>query len=390
MEKLKMALRYGADAVYLAGKAFGMRAGAGNFGDEELIEAVDLCHSLGKKAYITVNNLLRNDELEDLPRFLEIVAQAGADAVIVADLGVMSVVQRRLPGVDIHASTQVGVLNYETADMLFSLGASRVILARELSLEEIAGIRARCPRELQLEAFVHGAMCVSYSGRCLLSSYMIGRDPNRGECAGPCRWKYYLVEEKRPGQYFEIFEDGGTHIMNSKDLCMAGHLSELAAAGVSSLKIEGRAKSSYYAAVTANAYRGALDDALAGRKPDAGWLRELEKVSHRPYCTGFYFPGEMEMEHTEDSGYQRDWDIVALVKSADSDGLFTLLQKNRFSKGDRVEVLGPGQGPIELELGELFDDQGERIECAPHPHMLVRTKLPDVAQELWILRKRSE
>ena len=390
MEKLRLALHFGADAVYLAGREFGMRVGAGNFEDRELIRAVELCHSMGKKAYVTVNNLLRCGELERLPAFLEVVGEAGADAVIAADLGVMKIVKKRLPEIRLHASTQVGILNHETADMLFSLGASRAILARELSLGEIADIRARCPRELELEAFVHGAMCVSYSGRCLLSEYLTGRDPNRGECSGPCRWKYFLMEEKRPGQYFEIFEDGGTHIMNAKDLCMAGHLHELTQAGVSSLKIEGRAKSSYYAAVTAYAYRCALGDMLKGMPARDLCFEELSKISHRPYCTGFYFPDGGETQHTEDSGYIREWDIIAIVLSRGSGGLCTLLQKNRFSRGDEAELLSPGRTPEKIIIGELFDADGLPVACAAHPHMTVTTRLPKGANELSILRRKAE
>ena len=289
-----MALLYGADAVYLSGRAFGMRASAANFSDEQLRAAVSLAHDRGVKVYVTCNTLPREDELKILPEYLEFLQDAGADALIIADLGVMSLAKKYAPKVARHVSTQLGVINSETANALFDMGADTVVLARETPLEDIKKIRANTPKELRLEAFVHGAMCVSFSGRCLLSNYLTGRDANRGMCAQPCRWKYHLVEETRPGEYFEISEDGGTHIMNSRDMRMIEHITELIDAGVTSFKIEGRMKSSYYAAVVTNAYRNAIDAAINGRELDPLWLRETDMVSHRPYCTGFYFgePGE--------------------------------------------------------------------------------------------------
>ena len=294
MERLEMALCYGADAVYLAGTEFGMRASAGNFDSDQLQKAVALAHSMGRHVYVTCNTLPREDELKRLPEYLELLDASGVDAVIVADMGVIAMAKKYAPRVKLHVSTQFGVINSAAANALYDLGADTVVLARETPLEDIRKIRANTPKELRLEAFVHGAMCVSFSGRCLLSNYLAGRDANRGQCAQPCRWKYHLVEEKRPGEYFEITEDGGTYILNSRDMNMIEHLPELIDAGVTSFKIEGRMKSAYYAAVVTNAYRHAIDDALAGRPLDPLWIEETEKVSHRPYTTGFYYgyPGQ--------------------------------------------------------------------------------------------------
>ena len=294
MERLNMALLYGADAVYLAGTAFGMRASAGNFDEEQLRQAVLLAHGRGVRVYVTCNTLPREDELQRLPGYLEFLQDAGVDALIVADIGVMRLAKKYAPRLALHVSTQFGVINSAAANSLYDLGADTVVLARETPLEDIRKIRKNTPKELRLEAFVHGAMCVSFSGRCLLSNYLTGRDANRGQCAQPCRWKYHLMEETRPGEYFEISEDGGTHIMNSRDMCMIEHIPELLDAGVSSFKIEGRMKSSYYAAVVTNAYRQAIDAAAEGRTLDRLWVEETEMVSHRPYSTGFYYgyPGQ--------------------------------------------------------------------------------------------------
>ena len=283
MERLTMALHYGADAVYLAGTQFGMRASAGNFNEEQLREAVRLAHSMGRRVYVTCNTLPREDELASLPGYLEFLQDAEADALIIADIGVLELAKKYAPKVAKHISTQFGVINSAAANALYALGADTVVLARETPLEDIKKIRLNTPPELRLEVFVHGAMCVSFSGRCLLSNYLTGRDANRGQCAQPCRWKYHLVEEKRPGEYFEISEDGGTHIMNSRDMCMIEHIPELIDAGIDSFKIEGRMKSSYYAAVVTNAYRHAIDAAVTGAPLDPLWVEEVNKVSHRPY-----------------------------------------------------------------------------------------------------------
>ena len=386
-ERLEMALCYGADAVYLAGKEFGLRAAAGNFDREELPRAVELAHGMGKKVYVTCNTLPREEELARLPGYLAFLNEVGPDALIIADLGVIALAKRFAPKLGLHVSTQLGVVNSATANVLHAMGADTVVLARELSLEEIRKIRANTPSELRLEAFVHGAMCVSFSGRCLLSNYMTGRDGNRGECAQPCRWKYSLMEEKRPGQAFDIAEDdGGTYIMNSNDLRMIKHLQDLAEAGVSSFKIEGRMKSAYYAAVTTNAYRHALDAVAAGDPVPEIWVRETEMVSHRPYCTGFYLgtqPGQCY-----DGTYTSGADVAAVVESCDETGSAVLTQRNKFSVGDELELLTPEGEPILFTVGEMFDAEGESVPDARHPMMEVHLKLPKEAPRLSILRKR--
>ena len=384
-EKLEMALHYGADAVYLAGKEYGLRAFAGNFDPPGMREAVALSHARGAKVYVTVNTLPHEGQLTRLPAYLEQLADSGADGLIIADLGVMSLAKKYAPGLALHVSTQFGVINSETARMLHDLGAARVVLAREMRLEEIASLRAHTPRELELEAFVHGAMCVSFSGRCLLSNYMTGRDGNGGVCAQPCRWRYHLLEEKRPGQLFEITEDDhGTHIMNSRDMCMIEHLPALMEAGVSSFKIEGRMKSAYYAAITAYAYRHALDDALTGRPFDPAWLEECYHVSHREYSTGFYFgePGQFY----EDSMYFAKSDVCAVVESCTGREA-VLTQRNKFALGDTVELVNRGDKPIRFTVTDLRDGEGQAIAATPHPMMALHMTLPTSAERLSILRR---
>jgi putative protease len=388
-ERLEMALHYGADAVYLAGQQYGMRASAGNFSAEQLCQAVELAHGLGRRVYVTVNTLPREEELAALPAFLERLADAGADGLIIADLGVLSLANRHAPGVRKHVSTQFGAVNSAACAMLCDLGASRVVLARELSLEEIASIRAAAPKALELEVFVHGAMCVSFSGRCLLSNYLTGRDANRGVCAQPCRWKYSLREEKRPGEFFEIGEDGGTYILNARDLCMIDHLPALIAAGVDSLKIEGRMKSAYYAAAATNAYRHALDCALAGEALPEVWRREVDKISHRPYSTGFYFGGQPGQSYA-DNMYASDAEICAVVEGLAGIGLYRLTQRNKFAPGDKLELLQPTGEPIPFTAGALYAADGRPIESAPHPMMELRMALPGEPGRLAILRKIKE
>ena len=382
-----MALCYGADAVYLAGKEFGLRAAAGNFERDELVRAVELAHGMGKKVYVTCNTLPREEELNRLPEYLAFLNEAGPDALIIADLGVLALAKRFAPRLGLHVSTQLGVVNSATANVLFAMGADTVVLARELSLEEIRKIRANTPSELRLEAFVHGAMCVSFSGRCLLSNYMTGRDGNRGECAQPCRWKYSLVEEKRPDQSFDITEDdGGTYIMNSNDLRMIEHLQEMAEAGITSFKIEGRMKSAYYAAVITNAYRHALDAAAAGDPVPELWVRETEMVSHRPYCTGFYLGNQPGQCYA--GTYESGADVVAVVESCDEEGNAVLTQRNKLTVGEELELLSPDGEPITFTVGALFDAEGESVPDARHPMMSFSTKLPKAAPRLSILRRR--
>ena len=388
MERLRMSLAYGADAVYLAGTDFGMRSFAGNFTPDELREAVALCHSRGVSVHVTCNTMPRNGEIARLPEWLEYLQEVGVDAAILADVGVLSLLKKHAPGVKAHISTQASVSNYQAAAAWYELGAGRVILARELSLDEIREIRAKAPKELELEAFVHGAMCVSYSGRCLLSNYMTGRDANRGACAQPCRYQYALVEEKRPGEYFPIGEDaGGAYILNSRDMCMIDHIPELMDAGLDSLKIEGRAKSAYYAAVVTGAYRHAIDAALAGRPLDPVWRDEVEKVSHRPYSTGFYFgePGQ----HTSHSRYVRDWQIMAVVTSCTPDGLALCELRNKLADGDQLELVGPGLKPVPVTVEGLTDGDGLPIPEARKPQMPFYLRLPVQAPPLSLLRRKA-
>lgn len=371
-ERFGAAVNYGADAVYLGRKQFGMRSSPMNFDFEELVDAVNTAHSKGIKVYLTCNTLPRNNEIPFFERFVREAVEAKVDALIVADIGLLSLVKKYAPDMEIHISTQTGIVNYVTAQELYNMGAKRVVLARELTLDEIAEIRAKTASELDIEAFVHGAMCVSFSGRCLLSQYLVNRDANRGECAQPCRWGYHLMEEKRPGEYFPIFEDEkGTYILNAKDLCMIEHIDKLAEAGVSSLKIEGRAKSAYYVAVVTNAYRMAVDeykkDPYNFKLPD--WIRdEVYKVSHRKYCNGFFFGTPEESQYYENSGYIREYDVVAVVENCEN-GTVYCTQRNRFFAGDTVELLSPGKKPVVLTLDKLFNENNEEIQTANHAMM---------------------
>ena len=385
MERLTMSLAYGADAVYLAGNAFGMRAFAGNFDRDEMTQAVQLAHDKGVRVHVTCNTLARNDEIARLPEYLEFLESIGVDAVISAGVDVLSLAHRYAPHVEVHMSTQTGITNYEMARVWHDLGAKRVILARELSLDEIREIRAKAPRELEMEVFAHGAMCVSYSGRCLLSNYMTGRDSNRGECAQPCRWSYSLMEEKRPGEYFPIVEDGGTYIMNSRDMRMIEHIPELLEAGIDSFKIEGRMKSAYYAAIITNAYRHGIDAALRGEPLEPVWLEETEKVSHRPYCTGFYYdyPGQ----HYAQASYSTRADVAAVVESCDGEGNAVLSQRNKFCAGDELELVCPRGKPELFRAEHIYDSEGTEIEDTRHPMMEIHMRLPRPAPRLSIIRK---
>lgn len=394
-ERLETAVRFGADAVYLGGKAFGMRAASANFGPEDLKRAVHYCHDHGVKLYLTCNTLPRNHEVEELPAFLLAAREAGVDALIVADVGVLTMARQLVPEIDVHISTQAGVVNYLTANALYQMGAKRVVLARELSLEEIREIRQKTPPELEIECFVHGAMCVSFSGRCLISQYLVHRDANRGECAQPCRWKYHLMEEKRPGQLFPIEETKeGTYLYNARDLCMIDHINDLVDAGVTSLKIEGRAKSFYYVATVTNAYRMAVDgylntslEARSGYQTPGWLLDEVQKVSHRQYSTGFYYGPPEDGQCYEDGGYVRTYDVAAIVQGW-KDGILTVTQRNRFFEGDVLEVLAPGKAPWEIRVNGLINGEGETIQSANHPMETVRFACEKAIEEGAILRKR--
>ena len=375
MEQLNMSILYGADAVYLAGTSFGMRSFAGNFSPEALPKAVKFAHDHGVHVHVTVNTMPRNDEVAQLPAYLERLDDAGVDALILADLGAFTLAGKYAPHCQRHVSTQQSIANYECAQAWFDLGAQRVVLARELSLEEIRGIRQKVSQDLEIETFGHGAMCVSYSGRCLLSNYMTGRDSNRGACAQPCRYQYALMEEKRPGEYFPVFEDEkGTYIMNSRDMCMIDHLGDLMAAGVDCLKIEGRAKSAYYAAIVTGAYRHCLDAAAAGEPLDPVWRDEVEHISHRHYATGFFYgqPGQ----YYESARYLRDWQICAVVTDCAPDGTATMSLRNKFAAGDTVELVGPDTKPFTITVPPMRGPDGEVLLEPKTPQMTFTMELP--------------
>lgn len=369
MERLKLALKFGADAVYVGGSMFGMRTNPTNFDADELKKAVNLVHENNKKIYLTCNTLPRNNEIEQLPDFLKYVSEVGVDALIIADVGVLSLAKKYAPDTEIHISTQAGIVNYQTANAFYEMGAKRIVTARELSLDEIRTIRDKTNPDLEIEVFVHGAMCMSFSGRCILSDYMVGRDANRGDCAQPCRWKYHLVEETRPGEYFPINQEKeGTYIFNSRDLCMIEHIPELVNAGVDSFKIEGRAKSEYYTAIVTYAYRAAIDEYLKNPSDDfkvPQWiLDEMDKMSHREYTTGFNFGPIKNGQVYNTGGYIRNWDVCALFNKFEN-GRLTVNQRNRFFDGDELEVVEPFKLPYTIKVSELVDEiTGEKTDVA--------------------------
>lgn len=400
-ESFRAALDYGADAVYLAGRSYGMRAGAKNFDEDGLRSAVETAHKKGVKVYLAVNIIPSNSETDSFPGFIRDAAEAGIDAAIAADLGVISMIREHAPELAIHASTQTGVVNYRTACELYKMGVRRVVLARELALKDIRTIRERIPEDMEIEVFVHGAMCVSFSGRCLISEYLTGRNANRGECAQPCRWGYYLMEEKRPNEFYKVFEDErGSYILNARDMCMIEHIDDLLEAGVTSLKIEGRAKSAYYTALTVNAYRAALDAVKRGEAPAHWVLDEVNKISHRPYCTGFFYGDPREGSGTQnptevtnggqyfaDSGYMREYDFVGTVDGCEN-GIMNITQRNYFTLSDEMELLAPGTEPIRFAPEKLFNSQGERIEVARHAMEKLTAVTDIVVPGGSLLRKR--
>lgn len=389
-ERLKTAIKYGADAVYVGADSFGMRTAPQNFSFEELSKAACCAHECGVTLHLTVNTLPRCNETEKLPDFLKEAGRCGVDALIIADIGVLALARKLLPDIEIHASTQTGIVNELTARALYDMGVKRVVLARELSLEEIKAIREKTPPELELESFVHGAMCLSVSGRCVISNYLTGRDANRGECSQPCRWNYHLMEEKRPGIFLPVFEDkNGTTILNSKDLCMIEHLKELADAGVSSFKIEGRAKSPYYVGVITNAYRAALNAAIDGNPMPQWVMRELQTVSHREYTTGFYYGRQPLMQSYRKGGYVQDWEFTAVVEKSEGGRLY-LSERNYFSEGDTLELLEPGCEPIELQVEDLRDEDMQPLSVARHPMMRISLSCDKSAAEGAILRKKKQ
>lgn len=368
MARLRLAVKFGADAVYVGGDMFGMRAGSKNFSFDELKEAVQIAHNSNTKLYLTCNTLPRNNEIDELPEFLKEAEKCKVDALIVADMGVLNLAKKHAANTDIHISTQAGIVNYASANAFYDMGATRIVTARELSCEDIKIIREKTNPNLEIEAFVHGAMCMSFSGRCLLSEYMVGRDANRGDCAQPCRWKYHLMEETRPGEYFPIYQDeNGSHILNSKDLCMIEHIGKLDKAGIDSFKIEGRAKSEYYTAIVTYAYRNAIDGYLKNKsedyKPEQWVLDEMNKMSHREYTTGFYFGHIKNSQVYETAGYIRDWDVVALFENFDGKRV-TVSQRNRFYSGDKLEVVEPGKKPFAIKVDDLRNSDDDLIEVA--------------------------
>ena len=400
-ECLRSALDYGCDAVYLAGKSFGMRAGAKNFDMDGLDRAVRLAHERGVKVHLTCNTIPLNSEIEQFPKYIAAAQECGVDAAIACDLGVISMIKEYAPKMELHISTQTGVVNYQTAIELYKMGAKRVVLAREVGLEDIREIRRRIPADMEIETFVHGAMCVSFSGRCLISEYLTGRGANRGECAQPCRWSYYLMEEMRPNQFFKVFEDErGSYILNSRDMCMIDHLDDLIDAGVTSFKIEGRAKSAYYVALTVNAYRAALDSCLKGEKPPKWVLDEVNKISHRPYSTGFFYGKPTDGSGTQDpnivtnggqyfadSGYMRDYDFVGVVDYCE-DGVMHLTQRNYFTLSDELELLPPHAEPIIFKPESMFGADGTQIDIARRATEKLSIPTAIVVPPHTILRKK--
>ncbi len=394
LEKLKTAIDYGADAVYIGGEAFSLRAAAENFSPSDMAEGIKYAHDRGKKVYLTANIIPHNEDIAQFESFVNEIRPMGFDAVLIADLGLFGMMRSLAPEIPIHVSTQANNVNYKSAQMWHEMGAKRVVLAREMSLAEIAEIRKNTPDTLEIEAFVHGAMCISYSGRCLLSNYMTGRDSNLGACAHPCRWNYKLVEETRPGEYMDVFEnERGTFIFNSKDLCMIRHIPELIASGITSFKIEGRVKTPYYVATVIGAYRREIDRYLADSENyvfNEAEYDELCKVSHRPYTTGFYFgKPDAEAQVYTSSSYIRDYDLIGIVQSYDEEtGVAEISQRNRFFKGDEAEIIRPMQPFFTQTIESMTDADGNEIEVANHAEQTVKIKMTEPVTVGSMLRKK--
>lgn len=391
LEKLKMALIYGADAVYMGGKTFGLRAFSDNFTDMEMKEAVSFAHDLKKRVYVTVNIFAHNDDLRELPEYINFIDSIGIDGIIVSDPGVYRIARQVAPKLHLHISTQANNTNWSSVIFWQDLGAQRVVLAREVSLEDIRLIRQKV--DIELEAFVHGAMCISYSGRCLLSNYFTGRDANRGQCAQPCRWKYSLMEENRPGQYFPVYEDDkGTYIFNSKDLCLLAYLPDLIQSGLNSFKIEGRMKSVHYVASVVKVYREAINMYMhdpANFTVKEEWLEELQKVSHREYTTGFYFNKTTDKDQIyTSSSYIQTHDFIGLVKSYDSiTGIAVIEQRNNMKVGEEIEVFQPGYPTFKQRIRCMYDVEGNEIQVAPHPQQTVSMPMDRPVVEYAMLRR---
>lgn len=393
LEKLKIAILYGADAVYCGGHNYGLRFGADNFTLEELAEGTEFVHKHGGKIYITVNMIPHNEDLEGLPEYLHQLEGLGVDALIISDPGIFDILKKENINIPVHLSTQANAVNWASVEFWANQGVERVILARELSSKEIKEIRERT--KIELEMFIHGSMCISYSGRCLLSNYMVNRDANRGKCAHSCRWKYYLMEEKRPGEYYPIFEDeSGTHIMNSKDLCLIEHLPEVIKTGVNSLKIEGRMKSLHYVATVTNIYRKALDYYFSNPgnyQFKTEWLSELRKISHRGYTTGFFVsPPGAEDHNYDSSAYQRNYDFMGIIRDyLPETGEAVVEVRHKFFKGDKIEVMGPDIDTFINEVEYIINEEGELVNEAPHPHELIKIPVDRAVKPYYIIRREK-
>jgi putative protease len=393
LEKLITAIDYGADAVYLGGELFSLRAGAGNFSVEEIKIGVEYAHSKNKKVYVALNIFAHNEDISMLETYLDSLKTIPIDAFIVSDPGVIMLLKAIMPDVELHLSTQANMTNFMAANFWYQQGVKRIVIARELTFKEIHELKEKIPKDMDIEAFVQGAMCISYSGRCLLSNFMVERDANRGACAHPCRWKYSLVEEKRPGEYFPIEEDErGTYILNSRDLCMLEHIPELVNSGISSFKIEGRMKSAFYVATVVGAYRKAIDQYLNNPKDyifKEEWMRELKKVSHREFTTGFFFnkPTNLDQNY-QTSAYTREYSFIGAVRSYDEHTKFAVVeQRNKMSIGEEIEVFGPYTDFFIQKIEVMENENGEPIESAPHPQQMVRIKMIKPVKEGFILRK---
>lgn len=395
LDKLKTAIDYGADAVFMAGEEFGLRTASKNFSNDQILEAVEYAHARGKKLHITMNILAHNTDFDKLDEYIEFIYKAGVDAVIVADPGVFSRVKAVAPDLEIHISTQASITNAQTVKFWYDLGAKRAVLARELSLEEIINIRKNIPDDMELEVFVHGAMCISYSGRCLLSNYFTHRDANKGDCAQSCRWKYRLVEETRPGEYYPIEEnERGTFIFNSKDLCMIDHIDKLIEAGISSFKIEGRVKTQFYVATVVRAYRLAIDAYYKGeynQELKSFLLEEIKKASYRDFTTGFMFglPGHEEQNY-DSSSYIRGYDFLGIVLDYDENrGEVTVEQRNKFVVGDQIEAFGPYKEVHKFTIDYIKDEDGNPIEMANRAKQIVKINAPKALKIGDMLRRKN-
>ena len=395
LEKLKIAVEYGADAVYFGGEMFSLRAGAGNLSIAEIEEGVKYAHDRNVRCHMALNIFAHNEDIEPLKKYLASIKHIPIDAFIVSDPGILNLVKEMIPQAEIHLSTQANMTNYLTAGFWYSQGVKRLVLARELTFDEIKEIRRNIPEDMEIEAFVHGAMCISYSGRCLLSNFMADRDANRGQCAHPCRWKYKLVEEQRPGEYYPVEEDGrGTYILNSKDLCMLRYIPQLAEAGINSVKIEGRMKSVFYVACVVGAYRKALDayyEDPKGYKFDENWFAEMTKASHREFTTGFYFDKPTnEDQNYQTSAYTRDYSFTGMVKDYDENtGIAVVEQRNKMVTGDEIEVFGPGMDSFTQILEEMRDEEDNPVDSAPHPQQILKIKMKRPAARNYMLRKKK-